>query len=687
MPGASSYSMTASDLTFAELIKLFARRKWIIIVNALIFLALAAAFSFFSKPVWQKEVRILLEGRTQGNTGVSGDPILDAVINQQGIIDVPTGMEILQQQDIYVETLNRAGIPIPRRDQMEDAPRITIEQIGISNAIMVTIRARSEEDANAIARWLPEVYEEEIAERLQDPVRSAISVVSSDVTEAEDAVEKAEQALIDYQKENQVVSPTIEIPLRIQAEQEAERRLRDAQADVASAELRLDSLEASLDSTPAEISEQFEEPNREQLEAARQLLDELLAEKQAALASYKPGNPVIKQLDARIEAQRQRIERLPKTIARTMKRPNPLLDVMKQKVADARADLQAARAVERRLEAITPSVSNDVSEVITTQGEQQKLERDIEEAQKTLDLKRDLLDKLHLKDNEIREPVQNISQMGDAEQTSPRWVINLILGLVLGLVVGAMVAIGRDLALDRVNYPVEAAGIAGAEVLARVPKRARARHPLIRDPQKARAFESYRQLRAGVLMGLRGRGDNALLVSSTKEGEGKTVVAGNLAVAMVLDGRRTVLVDGNLRSPKVDRLFSASSEHGLTDVLLGKVGTDGALVETEVEGLFLLTAGSALANPTEALGSPAMQGLLEELRAKFDVVIVDAPQASVTADTHELTRSVKNILYVVELEKANKTLMEESIAMLRQVGGHILGIVLNKDPSAKERIS
>lgn len=688
VPGASSYSMTASDLTFAELLKLFARRKWIIILNALIFLALAVAFSFFSKPVWEKEVRILLEGRTQGNPGISGDPILDSVINQQAMIDVPTGMEILQQQQIYVDTLNKAGISVPQNaQQLEDAPRITIEQVGISNAIMVTIKARTEEEANAVAAALPEVYAAEIADRLREPVATAISQVTQQVQQAETAVNNAQQELIDYQKENQVVSPAIEIPLRIQAEQESERRLRDAEADVQSAQFRLDSLEQSLNSTPAEITERFEEPNREQIEAAKQLLDELQAERQAALANYKPGNPIIKQLDARIEAQQQRINRLPQTITRTTKRPNPLMDEMKQRVADARADLQAARAVANRLRSTAPSVTSDVSQVISSQGEQQKLERDIDEAQKTLDLKRELLDKLNLKNNEIRQPVQNISQMGDAEQTSPRWVINIALGVILGLIVGAMVAIGRDISLDRVNYPVEAAGIAGAEVLARIPKRARARHPLIRDPAKARAFESYRQLRAGALMGLRGRGDNALLVTSTEDGEGKTVVAGNLAVAMVLDGRRTILVDANLRAPKVDRLFSASSEHGLTDVLLGKVGADGALVETEVEGLFLLTSGSSLANPTEALGSPAMQGLLEELRAKFDVVIVDAPQASVTADTHELTRSVKNILYVVELEKANKTRMEESIAMLRQVGGHILGIALNKDPSARERIS
>src|SRR5690606_7515843 len=149
-------------------------------------------------------------------------------------------------------------------------------------------------------------------------------------------------------------------------------------------------------------------------------------------------------LDARIQAQQERINRLPRTIVRQIKRPNPLLDAMKQRVADAKGELQASRAMANRLRTgmdILVGSGNDLDQVIENQGEQQKLERDIEEAQRTVDLKRDLLDQLNLKNNEIRKPVQNISQMGAAEQTSPRWAINLLLGVVLGLVVGAMVAI------------------------------------------------------------------------------------------------------------------------------------------------------------------------------------------------------------------------------------------------------
>jgi capsular exopolysaccharide synthesis family protein len=270
---------------------------------------------------------------------------------------------------------------------------------------------------------------------------------------------------------------------------------------------------------------------------------------------------------------------------------------------------------------------------------------------------------------------------------SPRWAINLALGLLLGLIFGVVVGIARDIALDQVTQPEEAAGLAGAEVLARIPKRARGRAALITDPQKARAFEAYRLLRAGVLSQLERLGGKSLLITSTEEAEGKTVVVGNLGVAMTLDGRRTLLIDGNLREPKLAKLMQAEVETGLDAVLLGQKAFAEAVTQTRIPNLDLLAPSGPVANSTEALASDQMAEIIAEASRLYDVVIVDSPESYTTADARELSRHCTGVLYVVEPQAANKTRMEEAVSLVRQAGSRIIGVAMNKDKGARSRLS
>jgi polysaccharide biosynthesis transport protein len=167
-------------------------------------------------------------------------------------------------------------------------------------------------------------------------------------------------------------------------------------------------------------------------------------------------------------------------------------------------------------------------------------------------------------------------------------------------------------------------------------------------------------------------------VTSTAPGEGKSVTASNLAVAMALDGRRVIVVDADLRRPTLHEKFDMEQRPGLTNVLVGHTSLDDAIKQTDVQGLFLLPAGPLPPNPAELLNSQAMRQLVEGLKERADVVIFDSPPFLATADAQVLAAMADGVLYVVQFGEAKKSAVRHAVDLLNQAHAKVLGVVFNK---------
>lgn len=189
------------------------------------------------------------------------------------------------------------------------------------------------------------------------------------------------------------------------------------------------------------------------------------------------------------------------------------------------------------------------------------------------------------------------------------------------------------------------------------------------------AAEQYRLLRTRLEGRDTGRRSQLLIVSSPGMGEGKTTTSANLALTMAEEPqRRVVLVEADLRRPRLAELFGVRSEPGLMDVLVGAATLDEALVAVPGCPLFLLSAGVPGSRPTSVLASPLMQRCLDALRGRFDRIIVDtAPLA--LADTHVLTRLADGVLMVVRAGVTPRPALERALAAVD--GPKVLGVVVN----------
>jgi capsular exopolysaccharide synthesis family protein len=190
------------------------------------------------------------------------------------------------------------------------------------------------------------------------------------------------------------------------------------------------------------------------------------------------------------------------------------------------------------------------------------------------------------------------------------------------------------------------------------------------------AAEQYRALRTRIVNADH-RTSNVVLVTSPGRGEGKSVTASNLALAMAQEyQRRACIVDADLRSPQVAKLFGIPEGPGLSDVLLGTATLEEALVMIEEYQITVLPAGRAATHPAELLGTTAMRRALEALRSQFDRVVIDTPSANPLADVGILTPLVDSVVLVVRAGVTETPAIHDALAAIDE--SKLLGIVLNE---------
>ena len=267
-------------------------------------------------------------------------------------------------------------------------------------------------------------------------------------------------------------------------------------------------------------------------------------------------------------------------------------------------------------------------------------------------------------------------------QVSPQPVLNLALGALIGLLVGAGVAVLRELLDNTVSSPDDVEETASAPVLAsiaydsEVPK-----HPLLTEAgSHAPRVEAFRLLRTNLQFLNLDTRPRSLVITSAVPGEGKTSTATNLAIALAQTGQRVLLVDGDLRRPKVASVLGLERSVGLTTVLVGRSELQDSIQKHAGSGIYLLASGPIPPNPTEVLQSHAAQSLFDKLNQMFDMVIIDAPPLLPVSDAAIMARDVDGAILVVRHGKTSKEQLRQARLRLDHVDANLFGVAVNMAP-------
>jgi capsular exopolysaccharide synthesis family protein len=195
--------------------------------------------------------------------------------------------------------------------------------------------------------------------------------------------------------------------------------------------------------------------------------------------------------------------------------------------------------------------------------------------------------------------------------------------------------------------------------------------------------EAFRTIRTAIYFSSVVEGTKTILVTSSAPGEGKTIVAANLAIAMAQAGQKTLLLDADFRRPCVHKAFELDKEEGVSTLVLDETSLESAVKRTEVHGLDILTCGERPPNPAEMLGSQKFAELMEHLTGMYDRVIVDSPPVLAVADSQILSRICGGVVAVVRARQSSRIDVARMRDSLAKVGGKLMGVVVNDIPRGR----
>lgn len=189
--------------------------------------------------------------------------------------------------------------------------------------------------------------------------------------------------------------------------------------------------------------------------------------------------------------------------------------------------------------------------------------------------------------------------------------------------------------------------------------------------------EQYRSIRTNLqfLNGL--KKNQALLITSPNNNEGKSTTAVNLAISLTQQKERVLIIDANIKKPTVHKAFDLDNNYGLTNVLNGKITLDSAVLKTQVGRLEVLPSGPATFNSIELIGSKAMFELMKEAVLKYEYVLIDSPSILELSDTKILSNLCDGVVLVIKSEKTKTEKALEAKKVLELAKARVIGVVLN----------
>ncbi len=516
-------------------------------------------------------------------------------------------------------------------------------------------------------------YVETSYETRHKAIAESTQWLSRELDDIRQKMEQSNQTLAHYQKANGIADVGDNKSTLSEQMGELDRQLAQAQSDRIQAESYLRQVQQS----GAEALPQVR--SNPVIQDLVQKLAETKSELAQSTVIYGVNHPNVKklhnqasELENQIEAQRRAV------------------------VSELQANASAALAREHLLSAEIQDTTKELNKV----AQYNSLKK---EAQANADLYNGLYAKIKEAGISAASKSTNIRVVDPARvldtPTRPKLLLNICGSLLFGLLAGVFIAFGKERLETRIHTVADVRSVTGLSPVAMIPEFTSAgrnrnlfaamrpqsldaiRQPaekfLLSRPNSPEA-EAVRALYTSIILGHRDNPPKAILIASPFQGEGKTTVAINLAIALSQHGR-TVLVDGDLRRPGVASAFGLTDNKGLCDVLVGKSSLDEVLLQnSHLEKLFVVPAGTSSAPAAQLTCSGAMRVVLDELREQFDHIVIDSPPILAFSDGRALSPLVDGVVLVGRSGSTTRQALNRSMELLSEVhSAPVLDVVLN----------
>jgi polysaccharide biosynthesis transport protein len=547
------------------------------------------------------------------------------------------------------------------------AGALTIEQVGRSYVISVGVLSEDPAKAAQIANTMAEDYLVSQLEAKYAAADRATQWLSERISELRGKVLEAEAKIVEYRTKNELVNSQSENPLTLQFLQ-LNTQLALAQAERAEADARLSRARGVLNSGGTQAAAAvLTSPLMDSLRAQETELIRKLADMSSVYGQNHP-----QMVNARSEIQSVRDKMLDEV--------NRIVEELKNQVAVATAREQELQNSMNRLQGESARVDLAGVELSSLQGE--------------VDTNRQLFQTFLSRYQEIVE--QQGLQEADAKILSPAAVPNApshpqvmlltVIAFGASLVIGVLLVflIERWDAEYGFRSADEIQAALGVRALALVPDLSRretqgsaAEDYILQKPNSAYA-EALQRVRTSLFLIDGEQPPKSILITSSVPLEGKSTIAASLARQSARSGLKVILIDADLRRPRLHEVIGLPNQNGLSEVLTGRADPESAIKRDEKSGLDFLPAGVGVVSPPDLFRSSTMRILLEETAAYYDLVIIDSPPLAAVSDSFALSGIVDKTVYVIRWEQTPRNVALSGIRQMVEAGADIGGIIVSR---------
>lgn len=669
-------------------------------------LAVGAAYYVLAPRYYRSQAKLMVvEQRGSNVAGIADQADRDELMT--------THKELVRSPIVIRRAIDRL-LPEHRTDLVDESPEDWPEVLGKrlaatntrkTNLIGVSYESLDPEAAAAVVQAIINAYLDFVDETHRGTASEVLEVLTTERDELEQELASKQQFLrkererigrLELPKENGIVDPVIDRAIQ------ANRALIDSRQ-------RRVSLQASLASVQTAIRDgrdlrqhvgAVQDTVGERMMLSAMGLSEsdmlVIADHQERVADlkanlsrvrpfYGPNHPTVVSLQEQLDETNRflasygrggvdRPERLPS------QQLGPVLVDMLHQAID-----QAAEQ-EKQLAKTFEDARNEAARQSGDLVQVDMLEREVERLEKLHDV---LFNKIAAVDiHQVQAPIRATiveEPLPEDDPCSPQLRMVLAASLLGGLGIGVGLAYVQDLADDRFGSPEEMAMQLGCRVLAvvrRLPQLAGNGIDTVQmyvNSQSADS-EAFRTLRTSIALG--SDGSDRIVVSSSEPGDGKTTISANLAVSYAQSGKRTLVIDSDLRKPGLTALLGLKGRPGLTDVLscqsdVGRVA-EQCLHRTPLETLHVIPAGPRRPDPAELLLNANFGELLAWADGRYDQVLIDCPPVLAVSDAQIVARLVDGVVLVVTPEKNHRRLVSRAVDSFTDNGVSLIGVVANR---------
>jgi len=523
-------------------------------------------------------------------------------------------------------------------------------------------------------------------EKRNETNSTASEFLSKRVADLQAQIRSDEEKLVSYAKDNQILSLDASQNTVVDRLTGLNKNLLEAENDRKLAEAEYNAAKA-----PGAATALAESANKDANDTELKIAD-LEQERAKLLVDATEEAPEVKEKDNQIAALKSHLKDMRSRNAST------LLTVLETKYKQAQA----------REDSLRTAFNKQKGETVT----QNEAAINYRILQQQIDTNRDLLNSMlqRSKENDVvvAGRPNNISIVDYAivneNPVAPARTRSVMIAFVLALGLGVGLALFLEYLDDTVHSTDDVERFLRLPALAVIPAIATAAGPrrllstatslqkrngnngsgnpelLLNVTGRSPLAESYRQLRTSVLLSTAGRAPKTLLVTSSLPGEGKTTTAVNTAISLAQTGAKVVIIDADMRRPRLRSIFDLAERQGLSSILSSEVSEADILKmisQEETSGLNILTSGPVPPNPAELIGSEQMRRLLTVLSKTYTHIVVDSPPISSFTDGVLIASMVDGVLLVVHGGKSSRSVVRRSRQLLLDVGAKVFGVVLN----------